>query len=216
MLLVACPKMPWDVSSTMPMQVLDDADVPRAARAITSAALLNSGQVCMSTERVIVQREAAPGLVHELTALFKQARAGDPTTEPSAVLGALFTEQAAESVVGMMKDAVGDGATVVVGDLTRQGAVVQPHILMNVRPGTRLWERESFGPGTYLPRVRTERSTMAETLRVLRAVIVVAVVDTIDEAVELANSSEYSMSAALWTRDIHLALDVSARIRACE
>ncbi|RPD64183.1 aldehyde dehydrogenase [Lentinus tigrinus ALCF2SS1-7] len=180
-----------ELGGKAPAIVLDDADIPRAARAITFSALLNSGQICMSTERVIIQRGAAPALVHELTALFKQAKAGDIRTEPSAVLGALFTEKAAENVVGMMRDAVSHGATLVVGDLSRQGAVVQPHILMNVRPGMQLWERESFGP-----------------------VVVVAVIDTIDEAVELANSSEYSMSAALWTKDIHTALDVSARIRA--
>ncbi|RDX48153.1 aldehyde dehydrogenase [Lentinus brumalis] len=180
-----------ELGGKAPVVVLDDADIPRAARAITSSALLNSGQVCMSTERVIVQQGAAPTLVQELTALFKQAKAGDTKTESSAVLDALFTDKSAENVVGMIKEAVSNGATLILGDLSRRGAVVQPHILMNVRPGMRLWERESFGP-----------------------VVVVAVVDTIDEAVELANSSEYSMSAGLWTRDVHAALDVSARIRA--
>ncbi|KAI0687148.1 aldehyde dehydrogenase [Cerioporus squamosus] len=180
-----------ELGGKAPVVVLDDADIPRAARAITSSALLNSGQVCMSTERVIVQQGAASTLVQELTALFQQAKAGDTKTEPSAVLDALFTDKSAENVVGMIKEAVSNGATLVLGDLSRQGAVVQPHILMNVRPGMRIWERESFGP-----------------------VVVVAVVDTIDEAVELANSSEYSMSAALWTKDVHAALDVSARIRA--
>ncbi len=118
----------------------------------------------MSTERVIVQQGAAPTLVQELTALFKQAKAGDTKTEPSAVLDALFTDRSAENVVGMIKEAVSDGATLIVGDLSRQGAVVQPHILMNVRPGMRLWERESFGPGTYLIRPNIRRSAMAETI----------------------------------------------------
>ncbi|KAI0794096.1 aldehyde dehydrogenase [Fomes fomentarius] len=182
----------FELGGKAPVVVLADADIPRAARAITSAALLNSGQICMSTERVIVQQGAAPSLLQELTALFKQATAGDIDTDPSAVLGALFTEGSAENVVNMIKEAVASGATLVLGDVGRKGAVVQPHILTNVRPGMRLWDRESFGP----------------------AVIALAVVESVDEAVQLANASEYSASAGLWTKDVHSAFDVAERIRA--
>ena len=108
----------------------------------------------MSTERVIVQRQAVSSLLQELTALFKQAAAGDIEGDHPAVLGALFTQGSAENVIAMMKEAVAAGAKVALGDLTRQGAVVQPHIVTDVRPGMRLWDRESFGPGTYLPCTR--------------------------------------------------------------
>lgn len=130
-------------------QVLEDADIPRAARAITSSALLHSGQICMSTERVIIQRGVATALVEELTALFRKGKAGDTYSDSTANLGPLFTEGSAENVVAMINDAVEQGARVLVGDRDRQGTIVQPHIVMDARPGMKLWERESFGPGTY-------------------------------------------------------------------
>ncbi|KAI0642106.1 aldehyde dehydrogenase [Trametes meyenii] len=181
----------FELGGKAPVVVLDDADIPRAARAITSSALLHSGQICMSAERVIVQKGAADALVGELKSLFRQVRAGDPQTDPSVSIGALFTQSSAENVVGMIREAVEGGAKVLLGDLTRQGAVVQPHIVTDVRPGMRLWERESFGP-----------------------VVALAVVDTVADAIAAANASEYSLVAGLWTKDVHTAFDVASKIRA--
>ncbi|KAH9940865.1 aldehyde dehydrogenase [Epithele typhae] len=178
-----------ELGGKTPAVVLADADIPRAARAITSSALMNAGQVCMSTERVIVHKDVEAALIQELTQLFKQVKIGDPERDPSAVLSGLFTQASAERVVELMKDAVASGAQVVTGDLTRQEGVIQPHILRDVKPGMALWEKESFGP-----------------------VIVFAVANT--EAVDLANASEYSLSASLWTRDVYLAHRIGARIRA--
>ncbi len=104
----------------------------------------------MSTERVIVQRGAAPVLVDELKVLFRKGKSGDTYSDPTTNLGPLFTEGSAENVLAMINDAVAQGAQVLVGDHGRQGTIVQPHIVMDARPGMKLWERESFGPGTYL------------------------------------------------------------------
>ncbi|OBZ77471.1 Vanillin dehydrogenase [Grifola frondosa] len=181
----------FELGGKAPVVVLNDADIPRAARAITSSALLHSGQICMSTERVIIQREAAVTLIPELTRLFSQIKAGDPHSDPSVALGALFTEGSAENVVNMIQEAKAAGAEIILGDGTRKGPVVQPHLLMGVKPGMRLWDQESFGP-----------------------LAVLAVVDSIDEAVDLANESSYSLVAALWTQNVNTAFDVAARIRA--
>ncbi|KAI0630583.1 aldehyde dehydrogenase [Trametes polyzona] len=180
----------FELGGKSPVVILEDADIERAARAITHSALLHSGQICMSTERVIIEKGAADALVSELTALFRQVKAGDPENDPSAVIGALFTQGSAENVIALIKEAVADGAKVVLGDLTRQGAIVQPHIVTDVRPGMRLWDRESFGP-----------------------VVALAVVDSIDEAVAAANATTYSLTAGLWTNDVHKAFDVASRIR---
>ena len=102
----------------------------------------------MSTERVIIQRGAADAFVQELSALFKQVKAGDFQTG-DAMIGALFSEPSAENVISLLKDAVNSGAKLVVGDMQRQGTIVQPHIVLDVKPGMKLWERESFGPGTW-------------------------------------------------------------------
>ncbi|CAL1715241.1 unnamed protein product [Somion occarium] len=178
----------FELGGKCPVVVLDDADIEDAARAIVSSALLHSGQICMSTERVIVQRKASETLISAVNKIMSSLKAGDADSNP---LTALSTEAAAENVLSMLKDAKQDGAEVVVGDLTREGAVVQPHVVTGAKPGTRLWDRESFGP-----------------------VVTIAVADTIDEIVELTNSSAYSLNAALWTKDVNAAINVAGRIRA--
>lgn len=98
----------------------------------------------MSTERIIVQRGVAHALMSALVDHFKGLRAGGPE-EP---LSALISEASAENVMTMLHEAKEAGASILVGDMERRGAVVQPHLIANVKPGMRLWEQESFGPST--------------------------------------------------------------------
>ncbi|KII91291.1 hypothetical protein PLICRDRAFT_173167 [Plicaturopsis crispa FD-325 SS-3] len=181
----------FELGGKAPAVVLNDADIDEAARAISFGAMLHSGQVCMSTERVIVQKGAAQALKDTVASYCKTLKAGDPTTDSTAKLGALFTEGSAENVIKLVKEAKEAGADVFLGDFKREGSVVQPHLISGVKPGMRAWDQESFGP-----------------------VIVFAEVDTADEAVELANSSEYTLVSSVWTKDIYTAFDVAARIRA--
>ncbi|CDO69642.1 hypothetical protein BN946_scf184851.g30 [Trametes cinnabarina] len=136
-----------ELGGKAPVVVLNDADIPRAARAITSSALLHSGQICMSTERVIVQKGAASELINTLTELFKRVKAGDPHLDRAAHIGALFSADSPGNAISMLKDAVDQGAKVLVGDLTKEGAIMQPHLVVDVKPGMRLWDRETFAPG---------------------------------------------------------------------
>ncbi|KAL1743975.1 Aldehyde/histidinol dehydrogenase [Schizophyllum fasciatum] len=167
-----------ELGGKAPAVVLDDADLESAAKAIIWASLINSGQVCQSTERVIVQRAVAEALTTKMLALAQTVRAGDAYTD-GAKLSAVFSEPAAEGIVEMIREAQSEGATVRLGDVARQGALVQPHIVTGVKRGMRIWERETFGP-----------------------VVVVAEVDTLEEAVEWANASEYSLTSAVWTQDV--------------
>ncbi|KAL5498738.1 hypothetical protein ACEPAH_2093 [Sanghuangporus vaninii] len=180
-----------ELGGKAPAVVLDDADVDLAARSITFGCLLGSGQVCMSTERVIVQRSVASTLIPALQKHFASIRAGNIHTDPSTKISPLINDGAAESVLTLLSDAQKEGAEVIVGDLKRDGAVLQPHVLSGIRPGMKAFDRESFGP-----------------------VIGITTVDTVDEAVELANATDYSLTASVWTRDINRALNVGARIRA--
>lgn len=100
----------------------------------------------MSTERVIVQREVSKPLIEVLTKLCSKMKAGD-ISDPDIQLPCLFCDSHAENVVSMIKEAQDDGAAVLVGDVSSEGAVVQPHLLLGVKPGMRAWEKESFGPG---------------------------------------------------------------------
>ena len=101
----------------------------------------------MSTERVIVQRGAADALTKELVSIFSQIKAGDPNLDRAAHIGAMFAPRSAENAVNMLKDAVDKGAKLLVGDLQRQGAILQPHLVTEVKPGMWLWDRETFAPG---------------------------------------------------------------------
>ncbi|KAK0204225.1 Aldehyde/histidinol dehydrogenase [Desarmillaria ectypa] len=181
----------FELGGKAPAIVLDDADIDAAAKGIVSGAFLYSGQVCMSTSRVLVQRGVSDTLTEKICGLCKSLKAGDPYTDPTAKLSALFSQPSAENVLSMFREAIGEGAQVLVGDVTRDGSVIQPHVFTGVKPGTQLWEREVFGPE-----------------------LSITPFDTIDEAVELANMSDYTLSSSLWTSDLGAAEKLAPRIRA--
>ncbi|KAK0215616.1 Aldehyde/histidinol dehydrogenase [Armillaria fumosa] len=180
----------FELGGKAPAIVLDDADIDAAAKAIVSGALLYSGQVCMSTSRVLVQRGVSDALTEKICGLCKSLKAGDPYTEPTAKISALFSEPSAENVLSVFREAIGEGAQVLVGDVTRHGSVIQPHVFTGVKLGTRLWEREVFGPELSITTFKT-----------------------IDEAIELANMSDYTLSSSLWTSDLGAAETLAPQIR---
>ncbi|KAF8962311.1 Aldehyde/histidinol dehydrogenase [Flammula alnicola] len=180
-----------ELGGKSPSLVLDDANVAEAAKGIAFGAMAHSGQICMSTERVIVQRGIAEQLMSEIKELCGSLKVGDVANDHSVSLGALFTESSADNIVGMIKEAQASGAELILGDTARQRSLLVPHMLKGVKPGMRVWDRESFGP-----------------------VIVFAVVESIDEAVDMANASEYSLAASLWTSDLYGAQSIASRIRA--
>ncbi|KAK0496525.1 Aldehyde/histidinol dehydrogenase [Armillaria luteobubalina] len=180
----------FELGGKAPAIVLDDADIDAAAKAIVSGALLYSGQVCMSTSRVLVQRGVSDALTEKICGLCKSLKAGDPYTDPTTKISALFSEPSAENVLSMFREAIGEGAQVLVGDVTRDGSVIQPHVFTGVKQGTRLWEREAFGPE-----------------------LSITTFETIDEAIELANMSDYTLSSSLWTSDLGAAEKLAPQIR---
>ncbi|ESK92591.1 vanillin dehydrogenase [Moniliophthora roreri MCA 2997] len=175
-----------ELGGKAPAVVLNDAPVKEAAKHILAGAMLHSGQICMSTERVIAQSGVAEELFAEICSLANKLKSEQK-------LGALFSQDHAESVLGLVREAQKEGAQVLVGDVTRSGAVVNPHVLLVEKPNRkmRFWERESFGP-----------------------VVLVTMVETVDEAVDLANASDYSLTSSLWTSDLYLAQQVASRINA--
>ncbi|KAF4617005.1 hypothetical protein D9613_008508 [Agrocybe pediades] len=170
--------------------VLNDANVSEAARCIVSASMTHSGQVCMATSRVIVQSGIADKLIGAIKDIVQPFKAGDVQTAQSVQMGALFSEASADNAISMVKDAQANGAEVILGDLNKNGAVIQPHLVKNVAPGMRLWDREVFGP-----------------------VLSIATFETVDEAVSLANASDYSLSASVYSADVWAAKKIASRIR---
>lgn len=175
-----------ELGGKSPLLVLDDADVEAAVNAAVFGSYMNQGQVCMSTERLIVDESVADEFVERLAARVTGLSAGDPRGDHP--LGAMVDERSAERVTTLVEDATSKGAVVVTGG-ERQGTIVQPGLIDNATPEMAIYIEESFGPVKSVIRVSGE-----------------------DEAIRVANDTEYGLSAAVFSRDIQRALNVASRI----
>jgi vanillin dehydrogenase len=175
-----------ELGGKAPLIVLDDADLDQAVDAAAFGAFMNQGQICMSTERIIVDEKIADAFVAKLAAKASKLPAGDP--RGPVVLGSLVDLAPAERMDVLIADAVGKGAKVLAGG-KRNGTVVEATLLDHVKPGMKIYNEESFGPVKPIIRV-----------------------NGVDEAVRIANDTEYGLSAAVFGRDIIRAMAVAKRI----
>ncbi|TGQ91058.1 aldehyde dehydrogenase [Mesorhizobium sp. M8A.F.Ca.ET.208.01.1.1] len=177
-----------ELGGKAPLLVLDDADIDAAVNAAAFGAFMHQGQICTSTERLIVDEKIADEFVAKLAVRASQLPAGDPRGH--VVLGSLISSQAADKMEELVADAVAKGAKLVAGG-KRSGTVVEATLLDHVTPTMRVYSEESFGPVKPVIRVKGE-----------------------DEAVRVANDTEYGLSSAVFSRDIKRAFAVAARIEA--
>ena len=175
-----------ELGGKAPLIVLDDADIDAAVNGAIFGAYANMGQICMSTERIIVDEKIADEFVAKLAARASKLPAGDPRGH--VVLGSMVTPEAALKMEAFIEDGVSKGAKLVAGG-KRTGSVVEATLLDHVKPGMRAFEEESFGPVKPVIRVKDE-----------------------EEAIRIANDTEYGLSAAIYSRDIQRAMAVAARI----
>jgi acyl-CoA reductase-like NAD-dependent aldehyde dehydrogenase len=176
-----------ELGGKSPLVVLDDADLDEAVNAAAFGAFANQGQICMSTERIVVDEKVADQFVARFAAKAKSLSVGDPR-EGKAVLGSLIDRSAAERVTALVLDACSKGARLAAGGSVN-GTLINAHVLDHVTPQMRIYEEESFGPVTTVVRVAGD-----------------------EEAIRVANDTPYGLSAAVFSRDVTRALAVAKRI----
>ena len=175
-----------ELGGKAPLIVLDDADLDAAVDAAIFGAYANQGQICMSTERIIVDEKVADAFVQKFAARASKLPAGNPREH--VVLGSLVSVEAAEKVEQLVADARAKGATVVTGG-GRTGSIMEATVVDKVTPLMRIYSEESFGPAKSVIRVKG-----------------------VEEAIRVANDTEYGLSAAVFSTNINRALDVAGRL----
>lgn len=175
-----------ELGSNTAMVVAADADLERAARDTVTAALTNSGQACVSLQRVYVDSSVSERYLERVKMLFQAVPVGDPRLDGTLV-GPLISDAEVARLDSWIAEAVATGARVVVGG-EPQGSVLPPTLIADVRPEDRVVCEEVFGP-----------------------VVTVTMVANLDEAINHVNNSLYGLNTSIYTASIANALDYARR-----
>lgn len=169
--------------------ILDDADLDLAAKNVAWGAYLHQGQICMATGRVLVHEKIADALTSRLVEKARHLPVGDPAAG-NVALGPLINERQRDRVHAIVTQAVAEGAQLKAGG-KYDGLFYQPTVLTGVRPNMRAFREEVFGPVANIVSFSTD-----------------------EEAIALANDTEYGLSAAVISRSIGRAMGIAERLKA--
>ncbi len=177
-----------ELGGKAPLVVLDDADLDDAVNAAAFGCFANSGQICMSTERVIVDVKIADDFVRRFAAKARSLPVGDPRKPEPVVLGSVIGMSTVEHCNALLADALDKGAKLVCGG--KSDSTLMPATLIDhVTPAMRIYHEETFGPVKAIVRV-----------------------NGVEEAIACANDNEYGLSAAVFGKDIARAFNVARKI----
>ncbi len=179
-----------ELGGKAPMVVLEDADLDEAVKAAGFGAYMNQGQICMSTERIIVVDAVADEFARKFAEKVKSMPVGDPT-EGKTPLGAVVDKKTVDHCYSLIEDAKSKGAELLVGGETTKNVLMPAHLVDKVTPDMKLFRDESFGPVVGIARARDEA-----------------------HAIELANDTQYGLSSAVFTKDTARGLKVARQIEA--
>jgi benzaldehyde dehydrogenase (NAD) len=182
-------KLSLELGGKNSLIVMDDADLDVAASNVAWGAYLHQGQICMASNRVLVHRGIADELTVRLIDRAKRLPVGDPSKGPDVAVGPLISKAQLERADSIVQDTLKAGAKLEAGG-TYEGLFYQPTVLSRVAPGMRAFEEELFAP-----------------------VVALTTFETDEEAVSLANRTEYGLSAGVISGSAGRALNVGNRLR---
>ena len=182
-------KVTLELGGNDPMIVLKDADIDKAVKGVINGAFLNAGQVCMGVKRIIIEDEIADEFAEKLVKETEKLVMGNPL-DIKTTLGTLISENAARQVEETVNNAVKDGAEILTGGV-RDGAFYSATVIDNVKEDMDLVVRETFGP-------------VAPILRV----------NSVEEAIKVANNTEYGLQAGVFTESYSNAMKCAQEIEA--
>ncbi|KIM99839.1 hypothetical protein OIDMADRAFT_42801 [Oidiodendron maius Zn] len=174
-----------ELGGKAPMIILKDANLEEACKAAAFGAMQHQGQICMSTERIIIHKSVS----RKFAELFK-AKVSNPAKDPKAALGCLVSPVAGDRLRKLVQNALSHGAQISGGKFDVVGAIAQPLVLDHVTKDMDIFYQESFGP-----------------------VVSLFEFETNDEAIRLANDTEYGLVSSVYSENIIDALAVARRIK---
>jgi len=174
-----------ELGGKAPAIVMEYADLDIAVKAIVDSRMINTGQVCNCAERVYVQKGIYDEFITRLSEAFKQVSFGDTGERDDVSMGPLINAAALERVEQKVAHAVSEGARVVVGGKAPEGKgyFYPPTLLVDVRQEMAIMHDETFGP-----------------------VLPVTTFETLEQALEMANDSDYGLTSSVYTRDLNTAM----------
>lgn len=180
-------RVTMELGSNSPVIIMDDADLDKAAASVTATGYANAGQTCISAQRILTAKKVTGPFLESLIPRVAALATGDQLA-PGTKVGPMVREADAVRVETWINQAVSQGARIVTGG-KRRGAIYEPTILADVAPTMRVSCDELFGPA-----------------------VAVTHFENIDDAIRLANNTEYGLAAGIFTQDIDRALKFAREV----